>query len=356
MIVVFLLIIGSLNYYLYSTVVSGVPDASGLVAAIIVFLFSSLFVAILLERKKIYRLSIFFSWIGYSWLGVMGIAVFVSSLFDLLQLFYSGIDDREAFLCIASLVSVLTVWSFYSARAIRVKGVCLRTRPGALLKEDLLVVQITDLHLGDSSTLKRTKWVVDTVNALQPDVIVSTGDLFDGFLDRMDPYVEVLKRLETRLGKFAVSGNHEVYAGLSQAMDLTEKAGFQVLRNRSLELGNGLAIIGVDDPACSNNPDEVGLLSEVKDSAFALLLKHRPDLKVESLGLFDLQLSGHTHGGQIFPFHFLVKLVYRAKPGLTRHGERSRLYLSRGTGAWGPQMRLFSGPEITCFRISSNDD
>ena len=153
-----------------------------------------------------------------------------------------------------------------------------------------------------------------------------------------------------------MTGNHELYAGLDQAISFTERAGFRVLQNEGSTAGGLINVVGVDDPAIlrvthSWLAPEKTLLSKVSSDKFTLLLKHRPAVDQESLGLFDLQLSGHVHKGQIFPFNLLTYLFYPVRTGFALYPQNSALYVSRGTGTWGPPIRFLAPPEITVIEL-----
>ncbi|MDQ8182475.1 metallophosphoesterase [Pelagicoccus sp. SDUM812005] len=347
------LILGLLNYYLFRTAAHAFPSLAVFFATSVALLYLSLFAAVLLEKRGKLALSLPFSWIGYTWLGMSGIAFTLTAPSDLAQVLGVPFSDRAQFIGIAAATSVLSLWAAFEARRFRVNRIELRSPKLKGLGKPLRIAQISDLHLGDSSSLKRTKKVVQTINLHEPHLVVSTGDLFDGYLELMAPFVDCLRELEAPLGKFAVSGNHEVYAGLDEAMSLTELAGFSPLRNRSQSVNEFLTVAGVEDPASPLKPDEAAALDTLSQMPFHLLLKHRPDFDPKSKGKFDLQLSGHTHGGQIAPFLFLTKLAYKAKLGLSELAPKQFLYLSRGTGSWGPQLRLLAPPEITIFELKA---
>jgi predicted MPP superfamily phosphohydrolase len=191
--------------------------------------------------------------------------------------------------------------------------------------------------------------------------VVSTGDLVDSQIDNLRGLGELLKGVDARYGKFAVTGNHEFYAGLDQALRFTEKAGFTILRHQALAVTGILNIVGVDDPTgkrfgLSRGISEQSLLSKIPPERFTILLKHQPVVDGNSAGLFDLQLSGHTHGGQIFPFYILVWLFYPVAPGLTRLENGSYLYVSKGSGTWGPPIRFLSPPEVTIIELVHKDE
>lgn len=350
-IVTVILITGLINFYLFRVAAAGFPEATLLLGLVATLLFLSLYIAVFLERSGRLRLSLPFSWIGYTWLGVSGLALVLAALSDAAQLVLVDLDNREQAILVGSVTILLCLIAAFSAQRFSVKHVDIRTTKFDEASRPVTIVQITDLHLGDSSSLGRTRRVVDAVNALAPDIVVSTGDLFDGYLDLMDPYVELLREFKAPMGRFAVIGNHEVYAGLGQSIALTETAGFRVLRGESAQVGPSITIAGVDDPSFSAATKEAEALAGLDRRRFTLLLKHRPQIERGSIGKFDLQLSGHTHGGQIAPFHLLTGLAFKARPGLSAIADNQHLYLSRGTGSWGPQLRLLAPSEITVFRI-----
>ena len=166
----------------------------------------------------------------------------------------------------------------------------------------------------------------------------------------------MLASITPKYGKFAITGNHEYYAGLDQALQFTEKAGFKILRGEALNVENIINIAGVDDPQAKafshyKEVSEKALLSGLPREYFTLLLKHRPFVDKDSIGLFDLQLSGHVHRGQIFPFSIVTGLYYKTQSGLNNLPGNSMLYVSRGSGTWGPPIRFLSPPEITVIDL-----
>ncbi len=134
------------------------------------------------------------------------------------------------------------------------------------------------------------------------------------------------------------------------------RAGFTLLSNSGVTIANTINLLGVDDPAVENgvtesSVNEAALLAQFRNGLFTVLIKHQPVVAPEARGLFDLQLSGHTHGGQLFPFRFLTHLVYRAPFGLSEVSPNHWLYVGRGAGTWGPPMRVLAPPEITLIRL-----
>jgi predicted MPP superfamily phosphohydrolase len=166
----------------------------------------------------------------------------------------------------------------------------------------------------------------------------------------------MLKEVNPRYGKFAVTGNHEFYAGLEKALAFTEDAGFVILRGEGTNIGDFLNIAGIDDHQGesfgSPNPlTERELLSKLPNDNFTLFLKHRPVLDKDALGLFDLQLSGHAHKGQIFPFSLLTKLSYPTDDGCLKLENGSYLCVSRGAGTWGPPIRFLAPPDVVVIEL-----
>jgi predicted MPP superfamily phosphohydrolase len=222
------------------------------------------------------------------------------------------------------------------------------------------IVQISDLHAGPTMRLAYVQRVVDMTKALAPDLIALTGDIVDGSLARLASRVAPLKELASGDRAFFVLGNHDYYSGAAPWAAHFETMGFRVLRNTSVTIARGAArlVIGgvidfaarMHDPGARPRPD----LATDGDArpAFRLLLAHNPKIAplTEKAG-FDLQLSGHTHAGQFFPWTFVIHWVHGPHAaGLSRRG-RLWVYTSAGTGTWGPPVRLGTRPELTLLRL-----
>jgi predicted MPP superfamily phosphohydrolase len=228
--------------------------------------------------------------------------------------------------------------------------------PAAL--SGLTIAQITDLHVGPSIREREVRRVVEQVNALRPDVVAVTGDLVDGSVRDLGRAVAHLGRLEARHGVFFVTGNHEYYSGAESWIAELRRLGVRVLRNERVAIGEpgaSIDLAGINDWAAgrfgaSEAPDlERALAGRDPDRAL-VLLAHQPRGVGEAVRAgVELQISGHTHGGQIVPFNLLVGAVYPYVKGLYEHvedGRTGRVFVSRGTGYWGPPLRLGSPPEI----------
>ncbi|MFA7405992.1 MAG: metallophosphoesterase [Pelobacteraceae bacterium] len=314
------------------------------------------------------------AWPGYLWMGFLFIFITLLLFTDLLRLVYRFAvfqlsrsvpkNATSRIFCGVALVLALvaTVYAFFEADQIRSEHVVLTSSKLLPSTPRIRIVQISDVHIGLLLQEVRMQRIIEMIREAGPDILVSTGDLVDGKLNRDDalseftPLAAVLASVPAPSGKYAVIGNHEVYAGLSQAAAFTRAAGFTLLRNRSITLANGMTISGVDDIAAyprgyDNTATETALLATVSPNSFHLLLKHRPEIPPQSDGRFDVQLSGHVHGGQLFPFNYLVKLKYPIPCGTTSTQTGSQIHVSRGTGTWGPPMRLFVPPEITIIDV-----
>jgi hypothetical protein len=273
----------------------------------------------------------------------------------LLRLFGSVVhipqDGRSDFLIPLAITVGATVYGFWEASQIRTVKYEIRNSKIPPTLPRFRLVQISDLHLGMLENRWRLERVLARVAEAGPDLVVSTGDLIDVHLQDREWLVERLKRVSPPFGKFAVTGNHEVYAGLSRSVEFLRESGFILLPGADVQLTPFLGLAGVDDDDAvrmegTAEADEIGLLSRLSTQGFRLFLKHTPKVAAATLGRFDLQLSGHTHGGQIFPLFLVQWLVYGFKTGLTDLGQDSRLLVNAGAGTWGPPIRVFAPPEI----------
>jgi predicted MPP superfamily phosphohydrolase len=230
--------------------------------------------------------------------------------------------------------------------------------PAAL--QGFTIAQITDLHVGPTIRARYIQRIVDRVNALDADAVAITGDLVDGPVGELGPHVAPLSGLRSRHGSFFVTGNHEYYAGAAPWLAEVRRLGIRVLLNEHVVIeraGSMLVLAGVTDfmahrfdPAHQSDP-EAALAGAPRDAAARVLLAHQPRsaTAAEQAG-FDLQLSGHTHGGQFLPWVFFVRFQQPFTAGLHRLG-RLWVYVSRGTGYWGPPKRFGAPSEITRLRL-----
>ena len=217
------------------------------------------------------------------------------------------------------------------------------------------IAQISDIHIGPLLGRRFSRHLTERVNALDADLVAVTGDLVDGRVEALVEEVAPFAALRGRYGVYFVTGNHDHYSDASAWASHVADLGFRVLRNERIEIGSGSAtfdLVGVDDHrgdmlGSDQGEDLDAALAGRDHSKPAVLLAHDPStFKRASQRGIDLQISGHTHGGQIWPFNALVRLVIPWVAGHHRVGG-SQLYVSRGSGFWGPPMRLFAPAEIT---------
>lgn len=221
------------------------------------------------------------------------------------------------------------------------------------------IVQLSDLHVGETIKRKFVESVVAQVQQLAPDMIAFTGDLADGLVPNLRDEVAPLANLSARYGKFYITGNHEYYSGAEPWLAEVQRLGFTVLLNehRIVQHGNcRILIAGVPDfgagpfiPHHDSNPALA--IANAPNADVKILLAHQPrSIFAAAEAGFDLQLSGHTHGGQFYPWNFLVPLQQPYVSGLHKHGN-TWIYVSNGTGYWGPPIRLGAPAEIAVIKL-----
>jgi predicted MPP superfamily phosphohydrolase len=340
---------------------------AGLLLAALAGLALSLVLHPLAERRSAERLARILAWPAALWMGflflitvLLGVSDVVLWLLGSAAAAASGAAGGEGSVAGVRAAAVVAiaggagVWGLRTAlqppRRLRLE-IPLARWPDAL--DGFRIVQISDVHIGPLLGRRFAEALVARVNALEPDLVAITGDLVDGSVRRLAAAVEPFARLRARHGVFFVTGNHDHYSNAEAWVRHLRGLGLRVLRNERVRIGGDAAafdLIGVDD----HHGDWIGGGGEDLPRALhgrdrgcpAVLLAHDPSTfkRASALGV-DLQLSGHTHGGQIWPFGVLVRLAIPFVAGrYRRHG--AELYVSRGTGFWGPPMRLFAPAEI----------
>jgi uncharacterized protein len=382
-IVVALCLLAGIHYYLWARLIRDPQVAApwnAIAASFLLALAVSIPAALVLGRGHpgIRRA---LAWPAYIWMGVMFLFLVALASTDLARLLVTlgrrvaGAATvapeplRRAFLArsIASgatlLVSALTVGAIRSARGpIGVRRVRVRLDRLPRAQDGFTIAQITDVHVGATIGRAFIEDIVRRTNALGADLVAITGDLVDGSVSELGHLVEPLANLRARHGVFFVTGNHEYFSDPTGWLNELPRLGIRVLRNERITIGNGAEsfdLAGIDDRSAVHygGLDARQALTQAlagRDPRRELvLLAHQPRV------LFDaepfnvgLQLSGHTHGGQVWPFGYLVKLQQPFIAGLHRRGD-SQIYVSCGTGYWGPPMRLAAPPEITEIRLES---
>ena len=258
------------------------------------------------------------------------------------------------------LAALLTLVGFFNARrraVVRSVDVSIAGLPIAL--HGFTIAQISDVHIGPTIRRRYVGAIVDAVNALEADMIAITGDLVDGSVAQLSQHTEPLARLSARHGSYFVTGNHEYYSGVAGWVSELRRLGLRVLMNEHVVLdheGESVVVAGVTDYGAhhydpSHRSDPAASVVGAPEAAVRLLLAHQPRsaFGAEAAG-FHLQLSGHTHGGQFWPWNFFVRMQQPFTSGLRRLG-KLWVYTSRGTGYWGPPKRVGAPSEITHLRL-----
>ena len=220
------------------------------------------------------------------------------------------------------------------------------------------IAVVSDIHLGPLAGRAHTERIVDTVNAAEPDLVAIVGDLVDGTVAELGAAAEPLRDLSAPEGTFFVTGNHEYFVDdTAEWLTELERLGIQPLRNENTAIRRGDAafdLVGVNDIAGEQRddpPDFDRALAGVDPSRPTVLLAHQPVLVSQAAAHgVDLQLSGHTHGGQMWPFHYVVRMVQPSLAGLSAVGD-TQLYVTRGAGFWGPPVRIGAPPDVTVLTL-----
>ena len=311
---------------------------------------------LLARRSDAVRFRSFANWVGYATMSVFSILLVLVVTSDLvrlsLRIVSATVSGRTMSFATLAAAAVLAFVGFVQARRPRVVSVKIPVAGADL--DGYRIVQWSDVHIGPTIQRRFVESLVRRTNALNADAIVITGDLVDGHVEDLRHAIAPLRDLRARDGVFVVTGNHEYYWRASEWVKEFARLGMTFLENEHRVVRNGLVIAGVTDPAGreTHTSDLTAALAGAPRDAFRVLLAHRPQVAQDaSRNGVHLQLSGHTHGGQFFPFNLLIRWFQPVVAGLHRVGD-TLLYVSRGTGYWGPPSRLGVGGEITVIELT----
>ena len=352
----------------------GAPPAQAILAVVLILSAALTPLGMLARRMRSRQVSEAFAWAGFLFMGLFS-SLFVltvirdgillaATAFDLLSPrapdldFLRQVTARAAPLLAAS----MTLWGYFNARrtaAVVAVEVPIADLPAAL--HGFSIAQISDIHVGPTIKHGYLRAIVNAVNKLDADLVAITGDLVDGSVPELARHVAPLANLSSRHGTFFVTGNHEYYSGAKAWVDELRRLGIRVLMNEHVVLRHGgemLVVAGVTDFGAhhfdlAHRSDPQAAIAGAPDAAVRLLLAHQPRSAAGAAQAgFHLQLSGHTHGGQFFPWNFFVRLQQPFTAGLHRV-QALWVYTSRGTGYWGPPKRFGAPSEITLLRLVS---
>ncbi|MFA6088371.1 MAG: metallophosphoesterase [Candidatus Woesearchaeota archaeon] len=299
----------------------------------------------IIERFIDGKISTMFYTISSVWLGVIFYLLITLIIYEFVKLFVK-IDSKIAGIAILVIVVMITIYAIINAAIISTKEIEV-LMPN--INNDLKIVHLSDIHIGTINNDEYLQKVVDKTNAQNPDIVLITGDLVDGGgLITSDSFL-ILNNIKAKT--FFSTGNHEQYDGLDNIILALNKTKVTVLRNEVVTY-KGIQIIGIDDPGHKyfqeNNPLESIKINKSKPS---ILMHHQPNnFEIAEKKGINLQLSGHTHDGQLFPFNILVRLEYKYVYGLHKYNNMY-IYVSSGTGTWGPPFRLGSKNEVVLINL-----
>jgi predicted MPP superfamily phosphohydrolase len=288
------------------------------------------------------------------WLGLLANLVL---LFGFLW-FLKGmgwIDMSKTYLLAAIMVAlVLSAYGIWNAFHPRIKNVVVSVKALPAAWKGRKIIQLTDVHLGHIYQKEFMQKVVNQVNEQEPYLVVITGDLFDGMDGALGAHIEPLSQLTAPAGVLYITGNHETYLGVDKVLEVLSKSPVQVMSDESVEI-EGVQFVGVSYPLRGEHLDltqKIASLKEDDEQKPVVLLYHSPnDIEAAKKNGVALQLSGHTHRGQLFPFGLITRLIFHGYDyGLKQEGDFN-LYTSSGVGTWGPAMRTSQAPEIVVIEL-----
>jgi predicted MPP superfamily phosphohydrolase len=375
---IFLFIYATINFYIFRRGLAALQDA-GIYRTIFLYLFIILVLCYPLGRllEQVFRNSFsdFLVIIGSFYLGIMAYALFAVIIIDLLRFanyflhfFPSSITaDYQRSAQITSLVVIIFVFLIVIAGHVnalfpRIKSLEIGIPKSSKEIQDLNIVMISDIHLGTIIRSEYLKNLVNKINRLEPDLVLLAGDIVD---EDVAPVAEqnmakLFQDIKSKYGVFAITGNHEYFSGVKAAVSYMEAANIYVLQDTALKVADSFYIIGRKDLMAERmgggRKSLEHILQDVDKTCPLILMDHQPyHLEVAEKNGIDLQLSGHTHNGQLFPFNYITRLVYERSWGYERRGD-THYYVSCGIGTWGPPIKTNSVPEIVNLKINFNQN
>ncbi|MBK8130798.1 MAG: metallophosphoesterase [bacterium] len=372
-------IMGLLHWFLYSRLVSALeltsPALLWTLRILAAFLSVSYIIGRIIEAKLPGTLAHVVDWISSVWLGMMWQFLWITFLFFLVKVvlvisgqwggwtmeLHSAIG-RYSFLAVTGLVVLITGYGVYKATGpARLVEVDVPVKRWNESLRDFKIAMIADFHASNTNGEARIARWCEQITALHPDVILAPGDIIDTPAPQIPEVANGFRKLAAPLGVFSTTGNHEYYVGMPGAVDLMQRGGFRVLMNEHTQLPNGVLVAGMEDRTARSMgrplPAFASLIPEQDSSDVQILLMHTPatgDVNRAIEAGFDLVVSGHTHGGQMFPFTIFTKMAFSYHHGLYAVNDGYQL-TTCGIGYWGPPMRVGKPPEIMLIRFVPPD-
>lgn len=366
------------NYYIFIRALQAFPSGSVIriwFIAAFWMLVSAFVLARILERAHPCHFTEALTWIGNFWLAFMlffFIAVLMLDIIRFFEHFFHFLPNawmvnylltkQVTFVLTVILVSITVTAGYINARNPRVKELFLEINKPGHGRSELTIAMASDIHLGTIIRKAKARELVKMLNAPKPDLILLAGDIVDEDLAPVirDNIGDALCGLKAGIGVFAITGNHEYIGGAGPAVDYLEKHGIRMLRDTAILVNDQFYLTGREDrdkPRFSGKPRKElsEIMKDVDLSYPVILMDHQPfNLgTAASLGV-DLQLSGHTHHGQIWPFNYITRAIYEVSWGYKKIGN-THFYVSCGFGTWGPPVRLGNRPEVVIIHLRFRD-
>ena len=365
----------ALNYLIFKRGMAAIPQSwniSGWFTVIFIFISSSYLIGRFLERVWVSGFTDCLVWIGSFWLGAMKYFLFILLFLDILRMINHFLPFFPSFIysdyaktkLIAAIISILIVTitiigGYVNAMIPRIVNLNFEIDKKVENMHELNVVVVTDIHLGTMVTRTRFDKIVDKINRLKADIIILGGDVVD---EDIGPVIrqnlgDALKNLKSKYGTFAITGNHEYLGGAENACKYLNEHGVTVLRDSVATIDNSVILVGREDrskPGFSGKKRKLldELMQNIDRTKPVILLDHQPfELDAAAASGADVQFSGHTHHGQIFPLNLITKMIYEVSWGYLKKGN-THFYVSSGLGTWGPPIKVGNIPEILNVKLS----
>jgi len=372
---IFFLLYGLINSYVFLRGWQAIPASSPIripYAVVFSILSLSFFAGRMLERSAPGAVSTFLVWTGSFWFAAFAYFTLAALLIDILRLVNYRIPIFPSFVTadivktrlvvltgVVAVVVTALIAGYINARSPQLKTLRIHIPKQVDSVSTLSVAVASDIHLGTIIGSERLEQIVDTINNLNPDVILFPGDIVD---EDLAPVIrqnlgETLRTLRAKHGVYAVTGNHEYIGGVEEACRYLAEHNIRVLRDEAVTIRDGIKLVGREDRSISQFAGKRRKpLSEIVNgaagSSVVILMDHQPfGLEEAVTHGADLQLSGHTHHGQLWPFHLITNAIYEVSWGYKKKGE-TQFYVSSGAGTWGPPVRIGNTPEIIHLQIT----
>ncbi|MGK9476920.1 metallophosphoesterase [Melioribacter sp. OK-6-Me] len=364
---------GLINYYIVKRLLSVIPEQyKGIALILSLFFVLSYIIGRVIENYWISYLSDFLVWIGSFWIAIMFYTFLSLLIIDLIRLinwavpFLPGVLSKNPIktkqyvaMIVSIFVVIMVVGGFITTRMIQIRKYNLIINKKAGDLKSLNIVMVSDLHLGTINGSKFAYKIVDKINKLKPDIILFAGDIIDEDIEPVlrDNVGNALLELRAKYGVYGITGNHEYIGGVNKAVDYLNNHNIKIIRDGHVLIDNSFYVVGREDRAINrfseyNRKSLQEIMADIDKSMPVIMMDHQPfNLEEAQNNGVDLQLSGHTHNGQLWPLNYIVKKIYELPWGYKTKGS-THYYVSCGVGGWGPPVRTGSLPEIIQIKLN----